>query len=145
MNTTLYRANFGLEPSIRTTIQSKPTDITNHRLEPSDYSVTFTVILSDGKWTTIPERSLQATNPRLVYAYWNSFAGGRCAVTRYDMWHPFNILGHRKSKTGSDILYKVQWVGYNKKEATWETGQHLAAMSGELKQAYDEANHPQQR
>ncbi|GKU22126.1 hypothetical protein FLAG1_08325 [Fusarium langsethiae] len=34
----------------------------------------------------------------------------------------------------------IQWVGYSKKQCTWEKGEDLAVWSAELKDGYDKAN-----
>ncbi|RGP59253.1 hypothetical protein FSPOR_11470 [Fusarium sporotrichioides] len=82
------------------------------------------------------ERELQATKPELVYNWWKKFKGGRDARTGLDHWHPFHILGHRTTK--KEYQYLVQWVGYDKNEATWEFADNLRDMSAELKNEYDE-------
>jgi hypothetical protein len=41
------------------------------------------------------EFDVQEIQPDLVYAYWDKFSGGRDRATGFDLWHVFDIIGHR--------------------------------------------------
>jgi hypothetical protein len=79
-----------------------------HRLNKPDYTVKFCVELVNGHLINLPERELQATYPEVVYAYWKSYAGGRCSITGYNRFHPFFILAHREKRGTTTMEYKVQ-------------------------------------
>ncbi|CEI70686.1 hypothetical protein FVEN_g828 [Fusarium venenatum] len=117
-----------------------PVKIFNHRCVNADYTVRLVVEMANGRRIILPEREVQAVYPHFVYGYWKSFSGGRAAITGFNMYHPFFILDHRKTKgRAGTIEYLVQWVGYDEEDTTWEQAQDLAFWSAELKDDYDEA------
>ncbi|XEV07408.1 hypothetical protein FSHL1_012695 [Fusarium sambucinum] len=118
-----------------------PASIFNHRCVKADYTVRLVVEMANGKRIILPEREVQAVYPHFVYGYWKSFTGGRAAITEFDLFHPFFILDHRKTKgRAGTIQYLVQWVGYDEEDTTWERSEDLAAWSAELKSEYDNWN-----
>ncbi|RGP58986.1 hypothetical protein FSPOR_11695 [Fusarium sporotrichioides] len=117
-----------------------PVRITHHRCVKSDYTVRLTIEMGNGRRIILQEREMQATYPEIVYRYWRMFQGGRCSATGFDLYHPFHVISHRKTQGSESIEYKIQWVGYSKKQCTWEKGEDLAVWSAELKDGYDKAN-----
>ncbi|KAK6700488.1 hypothetical protein SNK05_013301 [Fusarium graminearum] len=115
-----------------------PVCIMNHRLVKSDYTVRLTIEMGNGHRIILPEREVQAVYPKIVYDYWKAL-GGRCSATGFDMWHPFHILGRRVKRGGNQLEYRVQWVGYSKRETSWESGEDLTIWSPELKEDYDKS------
>ncbi|GKU07231.1 unnamed protein product [Fusarium langsethiae] len=96
-----------------------PVRITHHRRVKSDYTVRLTIEMGNSRRIILQEREVQVTYPEIVYRYWRMSQGGRCSAAGFDL---------------------IQWVGYSKKQCTWEKGEDLAVWSAELKDGYDKAN-----
>ncbi|KAM0338396.1 hypothetical protein ACHAPU_011335 [Fusarium lateritium] len=116
---------------------SEPTQILRWE-RVADFKVEFDVKLASGEHKRLSEREVQASQPTLVYSHWKGL-DGRDKTTGYDQFHIFRIINHRVLNNGK-ISYLVQWVGYCKRESTWEPGSQVVAMSRELKHEYDAIN-----
>ncbi|KAF5621076.1 uncharacterized protein FTJAE_11417 [Fusarium tjaetaba] len=117
--------------------------ITSHALVRRIHCVWFTVEWSDGAESWEPEFALQRYQPELVYAYWDAKKGGRDAATQFDMFHVFAILDHGSmwnhgKRCAKQFSYKIQWVGYDEKEHSWEPAATIAGIVPRMKKEYDE-------
>lgn len=116
--------------------------ITSHALVRHINSVWFTVEWNDGEESWEPEAAVQGHQPELVYAYWDAMEGGREGATKFDLFHVFTILKHRTTRDSSrrrakKICYKVQWVGYDVKDYSWEPAAKVAHLVPLMKEEYD--------
>ncbi|CCT72897.1 uncharacterized protein FFUJ_12793 [Fusarium fujikuroi IMI 58289] len=115
---------------------------TSYALVRSIHSVWFTAEWDDGAESWEPEVSLQGYQPELVYAYWDAIEGGRQGATKFDLFHVFRILEHRTMRDSSrrrakKLCYKVQWVGYDVKDYSWEPAAKVALLVPWMKKEYD--------
>ncbi|KAL6353993.1 hypothetical protein LRP88_12683 [Fusarium phalaenopsidis] len=89
-----------------------------HRVDTEVSTVEIQVEWEDGETTWEAERDLQEVVPALVYKYWDGL-GGRESATNLELYHVFKISKRAKvSKT--QYMYRVQWVGYDPTDSTWE-------------------------
>lgn len=116
--------------------------ITSHALVRHINSVWFTVEWNDGDESWEPEAAVQGHQPELVYAYWDAMEGGREGATKFDLFHVFTILKHRTTRGSSrrrakKICYKIQWVGYDVKDYSWEPAAKVDLLVPLMKEEYD--------
>ncbi|EWG55480.1 hypothetical protein FVEG_13473 [Fusarium verticillioides 7600] len=69
--------------------------------------------------------------------------GGRDEATRFDKFHVFAILDHgsmwdHSSRRAKAFCYKIQWVGYDEKDHSWEPAFKIAGIVPRMKEEYDE-------
>ncbi|KAK2124146.1 hypothetical protein NOF04DRAFT_1349625 [Fusarium oxysporum II5] len=117
--------------------------ITSHVLVRCIHSVWFTVEWNDGGESWEAEFALQLYQPEMVYAYWDAKKGGREGATQFDLYHIFAILDHgsmndRSRRRAKKLVYKIQWVGYNEKDHSWEPAAKIAGLVPKMKEEYDE-------
>ncbi|KAF5648556.1 hypothetical protein F52700_872 [Fusarium sp. NRRL 52700] len=121
----------------------RATQITSHILVRRITTVWFTVEWTDGVESWEPENALQPFQPEVVYAYWNANEGGRDGATKFDLFHVFAILdhsdmkGHGRKRTRKHS-YKVQWVGYDENNLSWEPAAKVAILVPRMKEEYDQ-------
>ncbi|KAF4334629.1 hypothetical protein FBEOM_11553 [Fusarium beomiforme] len=60
------------------------------------------------------EIDLQKYYQDIVLNYWRGI-GGRCKATRFKTYKVLRILAEEKNR------YRVQWVGYDEEDTSWET------------------------
>lgn len=111
-----------------------------HRVDKDAATVEFLVNWADGEASWEPEWSLQDQVPNLVFEYWDA-KGGREEATGFDTYHVFKILKRTMPSSGNQPQYQIQWVGYRRKESTWEPEDKVRKMAPEELKEY-EANHP---
>ncbi|KAF5579450.1 hypothetical protein FPCIR_11108 [Fusarium pseudocircinatum] len=117
--------------------------ITSHALVRRIHCVWFTVEWSDGAESWEPEFALQGYQPELVYAYWDTKKRGRDGSTRFDKFHVFAILDHgsmwdHSRRCAKPFCYKIQWVGYDEKDHSWEPAAKIAGIVPRMKEEYDQ-------
>ncbi|KAF5571001.1 ADH7-NADP(H)-dependent alcohol dehydrogenase [Fusarium pseudoanthophilum] len=113
--------------------------ITSHALVRRIHCVWFTVEWSDGAESWEPEFALQGYQPELVYAYWDAKKGGRDGATGFDKFHVFAILDHgsmwdQSKRCAKPFSYKIQWVGYDEKDHSWEPAAKIAGIVPRMKE-----------
>ncbi|KAF5536682.1 hypothetical protein FNAPI_11674 [Fusarium napiforme] len=134
-----YRLDF---ISKRDAYSPKAMQITSHALVRRIHCVWFAVEWSDGVESWEPEFALQGYQPELVYAYWDTKKGGRDGATRFDMFHVFAILDHASmwnhgKRCAKPFSYKIQWVGYDEKDHSWEPAAKIDGTVPRMKEEYD--------
>ncbi|EXA35043.1 hypothetical protein FOVG_13816 [Fusarium oxysporum f. sp. pisi HDV247] len=117
--------------------------ITSHVLVRCIHSVWFTVEWNDGGESWEAEFALQFYQPEMVYAYWDAKKGGREGATQFDLYHIFAILDHgsmsdHSRRRAKKLVYKIQWVGYDEKDHSWEPAAKIAGLVPKMKEEYDE-------
>ncbi|EXM19129.1 Chromo/chromo shadow domain [Fusarium oxysporum f. sp. vasinfectum] len=117
--------------------------ITSHVLVRCIHSVWFTVEWNDGGESWEAEFALQFYQPEMVYAYWDAKKGGREGATQFDLYHIFAILDHgsmsdHNRRRAKKLVYKIQWVGYDEKDHSWEPAAKIAGLVPKMKEEYDE-------
>jgi hypothetical protein len=117
--------------------------ITSHVLVRCIRSVWFTVEWNDGGESWEAEFALQFYQPEMVYAYWDAKKGGREGATQFDLYHIFAILDHgsmsdHSRRRAKKLVYKIQWVGYDEKDHSWEPAAKIAGLVPKMKEEYDE-------
>ncbi|KAG4261867.1 hypothetical protein FPRO03_11335 [Fusarium proliferatum] len=120
----------------------KAIGITSYGIVRSIHSVWLTVEWDDGAESWEHEASLQGYQPELVYAYWDAQNGGREGTTKFDLFHVFRILEHRtiidsSRRRAKRLCYKVQWIGYDVKDHSWELAAKVALLVPWMKKEYD--------
>ncbi|RKL19221.1 hypothetical protein BFJ68_g3496 [Fusarium oxysporum] len=117
--------------------------ITSHVLVRCIHSVWFTVEWNDGGESWEAEFALQFYQPEMVYAYWDAKKGGREEATQFDLYHIFAILDHgsmndHSRRRAKKLVYKIQWVGYDEKDHSWEPAAKIVGLVPKMKEEYDE-------
>ncbi|KAF4500845.1 hypothetical protein FAGAP_2936 [Fusarium agapanthi] len=117
--------------------------ITSHILARRIHTVWFTVEWNDGEESWEPEYALQRLQPEVVYTYWDAKEGGRKGATKFDLFHDFAILDHggminHSGKRAREHCYKIQWVGYDEKDHSWEPAAKVAILVPRMKEEYDQ-------
>ncbi|KAI6750729.1 hypothetical protein HG530_014625 [Fusarium avenaceum] len=112
----------------------KPTWILRWR-PIADFKVEFDVTLDNDQTATLTEFEVQLTRPDLVYGFWYR-QHGRDLATGFDHYPVFRVLSNRRVK--GELKYKIQWVGFNQLQSSWESPELLADMCLKTKEAYDE-------
>ncbi|EXK79888.1 hypothetical protein FOQG_15566 [Fusarium oxysporum f. sp. raphani 54005] len=84
-----------------------------------------------------------ALQPEMVHAYWDAKKGGRDGATQFDLYHIFAILDHgsmndHSRRRAKKLVYKIQWVGYDEKDHSWEPAAKIAGLVPKMKEEYDE-------
>ncbi|WJG37185.1 uncharacterized protein FOBCDRAFT_245437 [Fusarium oxysporum Fo47] len=79
----------------------------------------------------------------MVYAYWDAKKGGREGATQFDLYHIFAILDHgsmndHSRRRAQKLVYKIQWVGYDEKDHSWEPAAKIVGLVPKMKEEYDE-------
>ncbi|KAF5965177.1 hypothetical protein FBULB1_12370 [Fusarium bulbicola] len=121
----------------------RATRITSHILARRIHTVWFTVEWNDGEESWEPEYALQRLQPGLVYTYWNAKEGGRTGATKFDLYHVFAILDHgsrinHSGKRARKHYYKIQWVGCDEKDHSWEPASKVKILVPRMKEECDE-------
>ncbi|KAF5680189.1 hypothetical protein FCIRC_5899 [Fusarium circinatum] len=121
----------------------KATRITSHILARRIHTVWFTVEWNDGEESWEPEYALQRLQPGVVYTYWNAKEGGHTGATKFDLYHVFAIIDHgsminHSGKRARKHFYKIQWVGYDEKDHSWEPASKVKILVPRMKEEYDE-------
>ncbi|KAF5253038.1 hypothetical protein FANTH_2011 [Fusarium anthophilum] len=109
----------------------KATRITSHILARRIHTVWFTVEWNDGEESWEPEYD------------WNVKEGGRTGAPKFDLYHVFAILDHgsminHSGKRARKHCYKIQWVGYDEKDHSWEPASKVKILVPRMKKEYDE-------
>ena len=108
-----------------------------HRVNKELATVDFLVSWSSGEATWEPESDLQEQVPNLVFEYWDA-AGSRDLATGLDTYHVFKILKRTIPSSGKQPQYQIQWVGYKRKESSWEPEEKVKEIAPEELKAYEE-------
>ncbi|KAI7758881.1 hypothetical protein LZL87_009876 [Fusarium oxysporum] len=103
--------------------------------EGSAYSLKATRIISHALVRCIHS----GYQPEMVYAYWDAKKGGREGATQFDLYHVFAILDHgsmsdHSRRRAKKLVYKIQWVGYNGKDHSWEPAAKIAGLVPQMKE-----------
>lgn len=113
--------------------------LSKHRVDKPSATVDFLVNWAGGEATWESESDLQVQVPDLVYAYWDTH-GGREETTKLDTYCVFKILKRTTASTEKLPRYHIQWVGYRRKESTWEPEEKIREIAPEQLEEY-EAKH----
>ncbi|CAM1502618.1 Fc.00g073940.m01.CDS01 [Cosmosporella sp. VM-42] len=111
----------------------------SHRVDKDAATVDFLVAWEGGEATWETEHALQTQAPTAVFEYWDKF-GSREDATGLDIYHVFKILKRMSPSKGKEPKYLIQWVGYRRKESTWEPESKVKEMAPEALKAF-EAKH----
>ena len=112
--------------------------ILDFKVDQSTAKVQFLI-----KWAVEPtseatweeEYNIQEDCPAIVYKFWKA-RRGRIAATGLDTYHVFRILSQKFDKKRNEQRFKVQWVGYPLKDASFENEEYLEENASGLLEAW---------
>lgn len=113
--------------------------LTSHRVDKDAATVDFLVTWEGREATWEREYDLQTQAPTAVFEYWDKFES-REDATGLDIYHVFKILKRMNPSKGKEPKYLIHWVGYRRKESTWEPESKVKEMAPEELKSY-EAKH----
>ena len=113
--------------------------LTSHRVDKDAATVDFLVTWDGGEASWESEFDLQIQAPNAVFEYWDQL-DSREDATGLDIYHVFKILKRMNPSKGKEPKYLIQWVGYRRKESTWEPESKVKEIAPEELKAY-EAKH----
>ncbi|GKU11211.1 unnamed protein product [Fusarium langsethiae] len=132
--------------------------LVSHNVNKEEYTVSFEVSLKDGSKGLEEEEFVHDQAPDLLNKYWDSH-GGRDSATKLNMYHVHKVCGHRTKKMKSsqkrrsrrsrrrksadqiEIQYRIQWVGFpRKEEETWEAAAKVKRLAPVAVEQYNSSS-----